>query len=468
MMKMSDILGNIEFVKTAVDSRKVGKGDLFAVFTGDSDLNKKYAEDAVARGAAAVLTDDETLSLSVPVVCRKDAALLLGEINKKLYQPLPEVFAAVTGTNGKTSTVSFLRQIWDFSGLNAASFGTLGVRTKDKTEYTGWTTADNVTMYQKLNEVALKGISHIAIEASSHGLALNRLAGLKFKTAGFTNITQDHLDFHHTMENYFNAKMQLFENYVEKGATVVLNADIAEFEKIKELCESLDLTVWSYGKKGKELKLAKQNLHQVGQDLDLEIFGKKYSVPTQITGAFQAWNALCALGMALATEVSEDNAINALSKLKNPEGRMELVGTTAKGASVYVDFAHTPDGIENALKSLKNHAQGKLWIAFGCGGNRDATKRPKMGAIAAALADEVIVTDDNPRFENPADIRRQILAAAPNALEIGERAEAIKYVMQNAAQGDVILLAGKGHEEGQIVQGKVLPFNDKKEVLKNL
>ena len=196
--------------------------------------------------------------------------------------------------------------------------------------------------------------------------------------------------------------------------------------------------------------------------------GKKYSVPTQITGAFQAWNALCALGMALATGVSEDNAINALSKLKNPEGRMELVGTTAKGASVYVDFAHTPDGIENALKSLKNHAQGKLWIAFGCGGNRDATKRPKMGAIAAALADEVIVTDDNPRFEDPADIRRQILAAAPNALEIGERAEAIKYVMQNAAQGDVILLAGKGHEEGQIVQGKVLPFNDKKEVLKNL
>ena len=465
---LKDCKKDIEFQKTAVDSRKVQKGDLFAVFTGSSSLNRQYAEDAVKRGAAVVLTDDSSLSVSVPVVCRHDAPLLLGEINKALYQPLPSVFAAVTGTNGKTSTVSFLRQIWDFSGLTAASFGTLGIRTKNKTEYTGWTTADNVTMFEKLNEAAKEGVTHTAIEASSHGLALHRLAGLKFKTAGFTNLTQDHLDFHKTMENYFQAKMKLFENYMEDNATVVINADIPEFENIKAICQNRGLTVWSYGEKGKEFKLLKQNLHQVGQDLEMEIFGRRHSIPMKITGSFQAWNALCALGMALASGVDEKSALTSLPELKSPEGRMELVGTTNKGASVYVDFAHTPDGIENALKSLRHHSAGKLWIVFGCGGNRDATKRPKMGALAGKLADKVIVTDDNPRFEDPADIRKQIMAAVPQALEIGSRGEAIKYAMDNARKSDIILLAGKGHEEGQIIQGKVLPFNDRQEVLKNL
>ena len=465
---LKDCKKDIEFQKTAVDSRKVQKGDLFAVFTGSSSLNRQYAEDAVKRGAAVVLTDDSSLSVSVPVVCRHDAPFLLGEINKVLYQPLPSVFAAVTGTNGKTSTVSFLRQIWDFSGLTAASLGTLGIRTKNKTEYTGWTTADNVTMFEKLNEAAEEGVTHTAIEASSHGLALHRLAGLKFKTAGFTNLTQDHLDFHKTMENYFQAKMKLFENYMEDNATVVINADIPEFENIKAICQNRGLTVWSYGEKGKEFKLLKQNLHQVGQDLEMEIFGRRHSIPMKITGSFQAWNALCALGMALASGVDEKSALTFLPELKNPEGRMELVGTTNKGASVYVDFAHTPDGIENALKSLRHHSAGKLWIVFGCGGNRDATKRPKMGALAGKLADKVIVTDDNPRFEDPADIRKQIMAAVPQALEIGSRGEAIKYAMDNARKSDIILLAGKGHEEGQIIQGKVLPFNDRQEVLKNL
>ena len=465
---LKDCKKDIEFQKTAVDSRKVQKGDLFAVFTGSPALNRQYAEDAVKRGATVVLTDDSSLSVSVPVVCRHDAPFLLGEINKVLYQPLPSVFAAVTGTNGKTSTVSFLRQIWDFSGLTAASFGTLGIRTKNKTEYTGWTTADNVTMFEKLNEAAKEGVTHTAIEASSHGLALHRLAGLKFKTAGFTNLTQDHLDFHKTMENYFQAKMKLFENYMKDNAMVVINADIPEFENIKAICQNRGLTVWSYGEKGKEFKLLKQNLHQVGQDLEMEIFGRRHSIPMKITGSFQAWNALCALGMALASGVDEKSALTSLPELKNPEGRMELVGTTNKGASVYVDFAHTPDGIENALKSLRHHSAGKLWIVFGCGGNRDATKRPKMGALAGKLADKVIVTDDNPRFEDPADIRKQIMAAVPQALEIGSRGEAIKYAMDNARKSDIILLAGKGHEEGQIIQGKVLPFNDRQEVLKNL
>ena len=471
-MLLSDILENcdkdISFNRTAVDSRKVENGDMFAVFTGSTELNQKYAEDAIKRGAAVILTDDESLSLPVPVICQKDAPLLLGKINKNLFQPLPSFFAAVTGTNGKTSTVSFLRQIWDFAGFEAASLGTLGIRTKNKTEYTGWTTADNVTMFEKLSQAAQEGVTHTAIEASSHGLELHRLAGLKFKTVGFTNLTQDHLDFHKTMEHYFKAKMKLFTEYAEDGATAVINADIPEFENITALCTEAKLKVLAYGKKGNELQLLKQNLHQTGQDLDLEIFGRRYSIPMKITGSFQAWNALCALGMALASGIEEKTVINALPELKNPEGRMELVGITGKGASVYVDFAHTPDGIENALKSLRHHSEGKLWIVFGCGGNRDATKRPKMGALARKFADEVIVTDDNPRFEEPSEIRKQIIAAVPEAHEIGCRGEAIKYAMEKANEGDIVLLAGKGHEEGQIVQGKILPFNDKSEVLKNL
>ena len=465
---LKDSTKDIEFNKTAVDSRKVEKGDLFAVFTGSTELNRQYAEDAVRRGAAVILTDDEKLFLSAPVVCCKDAPLVLGEINKALFQPLPAVFAAVTGTNGKTSTVSFLRQIWDFAGFEAASLGTLGMRTKNKTEYTGWTTADNVTMFEKLCCAAREGVKYVAIEASSHGLALHRLAGLKFKTVGFTNLTQDHLDFHKTMENYFLAKMKLFEDYAEDGATAVINADIPEFARISELCAARGLKVYAYGKQGNELRLVKQDLHQTGQSMDLEIFGRRYNIPLQITGSFQAWNALCALGMALASGVDEETAVKALSVLKNPEGRMELVGTTSKGACVYVDFAHTPDGIKNALESLRHHAEGKLWIVFGCGGNRDTTKRPKMGALAGQLADEIIVTDDNPRFEDPAEIRKQIMAAVPKAHEIGCRTAAIKYAIEQAEKGDIILLAGKGHEEGQIVQGKILPFNDKQEALKNM
>lgn len=470
-MYLSDIIEieqNIEFFGTAVDSRKVEKDNLFAVFTGSSELNQKYADDAVSRGAAVILTDDITLKAKIPVICRLDAIQIFGQINKAIYQPLPKVFAAVTGTNGKTSTAVFLRQIWEYAGLSAASMGTLGIQTSDFTEYTGWTTADNVTMYKELSKVARKGVKYAVIEASSHGLSEGRLAGCKFVTAGFTNITQDHLDYHKTMENYFQAKMKLFETYLTDEAVAVLNADISEFERIKTICKNKGVTVWSYGVNGKDLKILKQDLHQVGQDLELQILGYRHRVSMKITGSFQAWNALCALGMAIASGIDAQTAVAALPFLQNPEGRMELVGTSAKGAGIYVDFAHTPDGIENALKSLRHHADGKLWIAFGCGGNRDATKRPKMGALAQQLADTVIVTDDNPRYEEPEEIRRQILTAAPEAIEIGDRAEAIRYVIEHAEKGDVVLIAGKGHEEGQIIKGKVYPFNDKQEVLKYL
>lgn len=470
-MKLSEIIevkDDIEFFGTAIDSRKVKSGDLFAIFTDDQEVNLTYIKDALDKGAVAILTNAKKIDVPVPVIYHEFARKKLGLINQALYQPLPTYFVAVTGTNGKTSTAVFLRQIWEYAGLNAASIGTLGVESRCFSEYTGWTTADNVTLHKELHKIKQMGITHVVLEASSHGLAEDRLSGLKFVTAGFTNLTQDHLDYHKTMGNYFAAKMKLFTDYMQDGATVVINADIPEFEQIKAICEKNGLNVWSYGINGKELKLIEQDLHQTGQDLKLKILGCEHTIPMKITGSFQAWNALCALGMAIASGIDAQTAIASLSSLQNPEGRMELVGTTAQGASIYVDFAHTPDGIENALKSLRHHTQNKLWIALGCGGNRDTTKRPKMGALAEALADRIIVTDDNPRYENPADIRKQIMVTTPKAIEIGDREKAICYAIDNANEGDVILLAGKGHEEGQIIQGKTYPFNDKLKVLEYL
>lgn len=459
------IAQDIEILGLAVDSRKVQKGDLFAVFTDSEETNLKYANNAIENGAVVILTNEKSLQVSVPVLSVKHPAQAFGLMNVFFYTPQPENLVAVTGTNGKTSTVAFVRQLWEYAGIKGASFGTLGIESKEFSEYTGWTTADSVTLSKDLNKVASMGITHVAIEASSHGLSLDRMYGLKFSAVGFTNITQDHLDYHGNMENYFQAKMKLFTDYAKNGGVAVINADIAEFAKIKAICEEKKLKVLSYGNKGEDLQLIEQNLHKTGQDLITKVLGEKYTLNLDITGAFQAMNALCALGLAIGAGMDAKTAIEAMKCLKNPIGRMELVATTAKGASIFVDYAHTPDGIENALASLRHHTKNKLWIAFGCGGNRDKTKRPIMGKFANDLADVVIVTDDNPRFEESAEIRKEIMAAVPNAIEIGDRESAIRYAIANAGADDVVLLAGKGHEEGQIIQGKILPFNDRLKVL---
>lgn len=472
ILKIADIHASaatdMEIVRTETDSRRVQAGDLFVIASKSDETDNKYAADAIAKGAAAIITNNYNLILGVPTFYVKNPVEVLGLINKTLYRPLPETLSAVTGTNGKTSTVSFVRQIFEFAGTDAASFGTLGVQSKSYSEYTGLTTADNVVLYRDLNKLKSLGIDNISIEASSHALHQDRMAGLKFKAAGFTNLTQDHLDYHQTMEAYFEAKAKLFTEYMEENGTAVLNADIPEYERLKAICENKGLKVLSYGFNGNELRLLKQDLHSVGQNLHLKVFGKEYKKETRITGSFQAWNALCALGMVIGCGTDAETALKTLPFLQNPDGRMELVGTTKKGASIYVDYAHTPDGIENALKSLRCHVENKLWIAFGCGGNRDKTKRPIMGKLAHDFADRVIVTDDNPRFENPAEIRKEIMAAVPNAIEAQSRSEAIKYAIEHAKNGDIVLLAGKGHEDGQIINGITYPFNDKQEVLKNL
>lgn len=464
----SPLTKDIEITGTEIDSRRVQQGNLFVLQSKSEALDQQYALDAIAKGAVVIISNSPYLQLNLPVFFAPRPAQTLGLINKIFYQPLPEVLSAVTGTNGKTSTVCFVRQILEGNAIAAASFGTLGIQSKVFSEYTGLTTADNVTLYKDLQKLKKLGVDNVSLEASSHALHQDRMYGLKFKAAGFTNLTQDHLDYHQTMEAYFEAKIKIFTEYMEKDGVAVLNADIAEFEKLKALCEQQGLRVLSYGFKGVELKLLQQDLHSTGQKLKLEIMGIEYEFETQITGSFQAMNALCALGMVIGCGIDAEQAVKIMPLLQNPDGRMELVGTTKQGAGIYVDYAHTPDGIENALKSLRHHVENKLWIVFGCGGNRDKTKRPIMGKLAHEFADVVIVTDDNPRFEDPATIRQEIMVAVPNAIEAQTRAEAIKYAMDHAQKGDVILLAGKGHEDGQIINDVVHPFNDKTEALRNL
>lgn len=456
---------DIDILGLARDSREVKKGFLFAAMDGYQGSGSSYVSEAIQKGAVVIITNHPGLEASVPVYYIEHIREALAMMSVIFYQPHPQHLAAVTGTNGKTSTVFFLRQIWEYAGHKSASLGTLGVQSKDYTHYSGMTTSASVTLNQELQALAKTGVTHAALEASSHGLDQHRLDGLTFEATAFTNLTRDHLDYHKTMENYLKAKMRLFTDLTAKNGTAVLNADIPEFDLIFKTCQFHGLKILSYGHNGKELRLIKQTLHEIGQDLTLEVLGKEYQVSLPVAGAFQGMNVLCALGLALGTGVDAHTAIKALQNLKAPDGRMELVGRTLDGASIFVDYAHTPDGLETALKSLRQHTKNKLHVLFGCGGNRDSGKRPMMGKIANELADEVIVTNDNPRFEDAAQIRHQILSAAPKAIEIDDRGVAIYTAISRLKKGDVLLLAGKGHEEGQLINGMMYAFNDKLQAL---
>ncbi len=447
------------------DSREVEDGYLFVALPGTNNDGSKYVSDAIARGAVAILTQ-EPIEATVPVLQTSRIREALSRMCVLFYEPHPGTLVGVTGTNGKTSTVFFTRQIFEHAGLLAASMGTLGVQSKNFHSYSGMTTTDSVRLNQDLQALAENGITHVAMEASSHGLEQHRLDGLMFKASAFTNLTRDHLDYHLTMEAYLEAKLKLFTHLTSEVA--VLNADVPEFEAIKSVCAAKGLRIFSYGKNGEEIRLMSQLLHETGQELTIELFGHVYTANIPVAGHFQGMNILAALGLAIAVGVDIEKAVEALGTLKSPDGRMELVGRTQKGASIFVDYAHTPDGLETALKSLRLHTQGKLYVVFGCGGNRDTGKRPMMGKIASELADTVIVTDDNPRFEDASLIRSQILAAAPNAIEIADRAKAIFYAVSHLEEGDVLLLAGKGHEEGQLINGFMHPFNDKIQAILSL
>ena len=460
--------GNPDIRGLTADSRAVRPGFLFAALPGSKLDGRSFVDDAVARGAVAVLTDDPAPLLRlgrqhppVHVIFDANPRRRLARMAARFYAPQPETLVAVTGTNGKTSVTAFARQIWRQLGHRAASLGTIGIVGPDFEQPGALTTPDPVTLHRELNILARSGIDHVALEASSHGLDQYRLDGLELSAAAFTNLTRDHLDYHRDMEAYFRAKARLFTELLPPDATAVLNADSAEAARLGQLCRQRGQTVLTFGTApGADLRLVAARPLDARQELRLQVFGEHRELVLPLVGGFQASNALAALGLAIATGAPVERALDALAALEGVPGRLQHVATHPNGAPVIVDYAHTPDALETVLDALRAHCRGRLVVVFGCGGERDAGKRPQMGEIAQRLADRVIVTDDNPRGEDAAAIRRAILARCPGAEEVGDRAQAIRRGLALLEPGDMLLLAGKGHERGQIVAGVTHPFED--------
>jgi len=452
-----DILG------LTADSRLVEPGFLFAALPGIRQDGRRFIADAVAKGAAAILIDPEGAKalpdgITLPLVIDPNPRRALAHAAAIFHAPQPAIVLAVTGTNGKTSTASFTRQIWQHAGRPAASIGTLGIETAEGLEEGALTTPDPVSLHAALGRLKRQGIDHVAMEASSIGLDQYRLDGVTLKAAAFTNLTQDHLDYHGTMEAYLAAKLRLFAEVLAEDGTAVINADTPEAERFREAATGR--TLLDYGVSAKAIRLIDRRMLAEGQALELEILGQRRSIELPLLGTFQVMNALAALGLVIGTGLPIDDAAAALGHLIGVHGRIEQIVTLPNGAPVFVDYAHTPDGLEKVLTALRPHATNRLICVFGAGGDRDPTKRPKMGAIVAQLADIAVITDDNPRSESPALIRAAILAACPEAIEIGDRAEAIDWAMRSLTPGDVLVVAGKGHEQGQTIAGITHPFDD--------
>ncbi|HEX3064093.1 MAG TPA: UDP-N-acetylmuramoyl-L-alanyl-D-glutamate--2,6-diaminopimelate ligase [Dongiaceae bacterium] len=445
----------------SADSRQVEQGFVFAALPGARTDGRRYIDQAVAKGAVAVLAEPATAVPAGTVLLvdpnpRRRLALMAAIF----YGRQPRHIAAITGTSGKTSTAEFTRQLWAALGRTAASLGTLGIVAPGNSEYLPLTTLDPVELHRRLAEIARDGVDHLAMEASSHGLDQFRLDGVKVTSAAFTNLSRDHLDYHGTGEAYLAAKRRLFSEVMEPGHVAVLNADAPEFDNLAAACRAHDHRIIRFGRHSGDLRLVSQRPDGEGQQLALEVFGKRANVFFPVAGSFQAENLLAALGLVIADGESAEAALGAVAKLRGVHGRIEHVATHPNGAPIYVDYAHKPAALEAVLTALRPHAKGKLSVVFGCGGDRDRGKRPQMGEIAERLADRVIVTDDNPRSEDPAAIRAEILAAAPGAEEVGDRGEAIRTAIASLKTGDVLLIAGKGHETGQIVGNRVLDFSD--------
>jgi UDP-N-acetylmuramoyl-L-alanyl-D-glutamate--2,6-diaminopimelate ligase len=459
-----------DFTGLTSDSRKVQPGYLFAALSGSKTDGARFLSDAVARGARAVLgrpeNAAEAAALGVAFIADENPRLRLARMAAAFYGAQPDTVAAVTGTKGKSSIVAFLREIWTALGRPAASLGTVGVVGPKGDMPLNHTTPDPVEIHHLLAALKKDGVEHLAIEASSHGLDQYRLDGVLVTGAAFTNITRDHMDYHATFQDYLNAKLRLFTEVVANGGVAVVNSDADHADAFIAAARKRGLTLLTVGESGESIRLVSRQSKGDAQALVIAHAGHTYNIQLPLAGAFQASNALVAAGLAIGLGEAADKVFPVLSRLKGAPGRMEKVAFSVAGAPIYVDYAHTPDSLEKVLQALRPHTEGKLHVMFGCGGDRDKGKRPLMGQIAAALADDVIVTDDNPRSENPATIRKEILATAPNAREIGDRAEAIRAGIAALQVGDVLVLAGKGHESGQYVGSEVRPFSDREEAIK--
>jgi UDP-N-acetylmuramoyl-L-alanyl-D-glutamate--2,6-diaminopimelate ligase len=462
-MRLGALIGSADDTRVtgfAIDHRKVAPGTIFGAFRGSVFNGEDFIPQAIEAGAAAVVARPGVPVEGAAHVAAEEPRREFARLAAKFFAPFPETVIAVTGTNGKTSNVELTRQLWRMSGHHAASIGTLGVTTADDQVTTGLTTPDIVTFLSNMAGLAREGVTHAAFEASSHGLSQYRTEGLPVRAAAFTNFTRDHLDYHGTMEAYFEAKMRLFSEVVEPDGTAVVWMDDPKSEDVVRRCRERGLKLITVGRKGETIRLVERTPSQLGQTLALEVEGARHSVNLPLIGAYQAANAMTATGLVLATGGELGLTLSNLARVQPVRGRLERAVITHAGAPVYVDYAHTPDAIEAAVGALRPHAAGRLIIVFGAGGDRDVGKRSEMGAVATRMADLVIVTDDNPRSEDPAAIRRNILEGAPGAREVPGRREAIAAAVEEAGADDIILLAGKGHEQGQIVGDRVLPFDD--------
>ncbi|MBV9076266.1 MAG: UDP-N-acetylmuramoyl-L-alanyl-D-glutamate--2,6-diaminopimelate ligase [Methylobacteriaceae bacterium] len=448
----------------AVDSRAVRPGFAFVAVPGSRAHGQHFVADALRRGAVAIVAEGERpadLPAEIAYVPVPDARRALALGAARLHPGQPEIVVAVTGTSGKSSVADFTRQIFGRLGRRSASLGTIGVVTSEGARYGSLTTPDPITLHETLDRLAAEGIDALAMEASSHGIDQRRLDGVRLAAAAFTNLGRDHLDYHGTTEAYLAAKLRLFDTLLPETATAVVNTDAEVAPAVLEACAKRGLRVLTVGRAGRDLRLLATERAGFAQRLRLRVADRDQAVDLPLAGDFQVENALVAAGLVLAALGSEraEDVIVALGGLVGVPGRMERVGEV-RGALCVVDYAHKPEALEHVLASLRPFATGRLICVFGCGGDRDRGKRPLMGAIAARLADLAIVTDDNPRSEDPAAIRREILAGAPGAREIGDRAEAIRVAVAEARPGDVVVVAGKGHETGQIVGDRTLPFSD--------
>jgi UDP-N-acetylmuramoyl-L-alanyl-D-glutamate--2,6-diaminopimelate ligase len=459
----SGALDDVEIGGLTADSRKAAPGFLFAALQGASADGRRYIADAVARGAVAVLAADGTRlddGMKAALFTHPNPRLQYARMAARFHAPQPATVVAVTGTNGKSSTAEFVRQIWTATQRPAATLGTLGLVAPGHTRSGGLTTPDPVDLHADLKALAQDGVQHVAIEASSHGLDQYRLDGLTVSAAAFTNLTRDHLDYHGSMENYFEAKARLFSQLLVDGGAAVINLDDPYGAEIAKRAAVRKARLFGYGHTARELRLIDAQPLPHGQALVLEVQGARVETILPLIGEFQTMNALSALGLALGTGTALADAMPVLATLKGARGRLEHAASLANGASIFVDYAHTPDALERVLLALRPHTNGRLIAVFGCGGDRDRGKRPLMAAIAARLADVAIVTDDNPRTEDAAAIRRDVLAGAPDAREIADREQAIFAAIEDLRAGDVLVIAGKGHEQGQIVGTTILPFDD--------
>jgi len=457
---LAGVVSDSEVTGFALDHRKVAPGNVFGAFRGARFNGEDFIAEAVRRGASAVVARPEARVEGVPHLAAAEPRKLFAELAARFFAPYPDTIVAVTGTNGKTSTVELTRQLWRMDGRRSASIGTLGVTTADDQVKTGLTTPDIVTFLSNMAGMERMGISHVAYEASSHGLDQYRAEGVPVRAAAFTNFSRDHLDYHCDMDAYFAAKMRLFDEVVAADGTAVIWTGDAKSDEVIGHAKRRGLELITVGPGAETIELVSRQSTPLGQQLVLRHAGKEYKLALPLIGAYQMNNVLTAAGLVLATGGDWTTTLSGIGRVSPVRGRLERAVISRAGAPVYVDYAHTPDAIQAAIEALRPHVEGRLITVLGAGGDRDEGKRPEMGAVAARLSDVVIVTDDNPRSEDPAAIRKAVLAGAPGAIEVGDRRQAIAEAIAMARAGDIVLVAGKGHEQGQIIGDQVLPFDD--------